>query len=133
MPTTTLSVGQYGHPLLKGAKHWSLLLLKSNGLAIAYQITGSTETYEFKTPEDVQIKDTPTYMGKADVGHVDIAQQNDLYEVLKMVQVRRGDVNWNCQHWIIAALRALQEGGFAVDALTHEHLTEKLRLAKRDD
>lgn len=133
MPTTILSVGQYGHPLLKGAKHWSFLLLKGDGIAIAYQVTGSTNTYEFKKPEEVIIKKTQTYLGKVDVGCVDKAKQNDLYEVLKRVEVKRGDINWNCQNWIVESLKALNEEGFEVDALTHDDIAGKLQLAKRDE
>jgi len=133
MPTAVLSVGQYGHVLLKGAKHWSFLLLKSDGVAVAYQLTGSTKTYEFKKPEEVIIKKTQTYLGKVDVGCIDIAKQNDLYNVLNKVNIKRGDVNWNCQNWIIEGLKALNKEGFEIDVLTHDDLAEKLQLAKRDE
>jgi hypothetical protein len=99
----------------------------------AYQVTGSTNTYDFKKPEEVIIKKTQTYLGKVDVGCVDEAKQNDLYEVLKRVEVKRGDVNWNCQNWIVEGLKALNEEGFEVDALAHDDIAGKLQLAKRDE
>lgn len=133
MPTTTLSVAQYGHPLLKGAKHWSFLLHKSGGYAIAYQVTGSTDTYTYKDPEEVQIKKSQTYMGRVDVGNVETTGIGRVEEVFKNVPITRGDLQWNCQNWVIQALKALRDDGFAVDALTLEELKGKLQLAKRDE
>ena len=60
MGTASLSVAHYGHPLLKGAKHWSFLLDTSEGCAITYQLTGSTNTYELKEPEEIEILKSQT-------------------------------------------------------------------------
>ncbi|KAI0940905.1 hypothetical protein AcV7_003153 [Taiwanofungus camphoratus] len=131
MADATLSVAHFGHPLLKGAKHWSLLLLNSDGCAVAYQVTGSTDTYEFKEPEDIEYKKDQTYMGKVDVGHVDMMKQAEMLEVLRKVRITRGDLNWNCQNWVVAALKELSEGGFAVDTLTLDQLAARLSKAER--
>ncbi|KAI0923472.1 hypothetical protein AcV5_009010 [Taiwanofungus camphoratus] len=131
MADATLSVAHFGHPLLKGAKHWSLLLLNSDGRAVAYQVTGSTDTYEFKEPEDIEYKKDQTYMGKVDVGHVDMMKQAEMLEVLRKVRITRGDLNWNCQNWVVAALKELSEGGFAVDTLTLDQLAARLSKAER--
>jgi hypothetical protein len=127
-----LSVAHYGHPLLKGAKHWSFLLHQSDRHAIMYQITGSTNTYEFKEPEQVDILDEQSYMGRVTVGSVDTAKQQCFDKVLRNIPVTRGNLQWNCQNWIVEALKALQDSGFDVDALTHEDLGAKLQQAKRE-
>jgi len=133
MPNTTVSVAQYGHPLLKGAKHWSLLLLKPGGYAVAYQLSGSTDTYAFKDPEEIQIRKSQTYMGRVDIGNVDATKLGRVDKVLRSVPITRGNLQWNCQNWVIQALYALQNDGFAVDALTLEDLQAKLQLVKRDE
>jgi|ERR1700722_15347614 len=132
MPATSLSVAHYGHPLLKGAKHWSFLLQTYEGRAVAYQITGSTNTYEFKEPEEIEILKSQTYLGRVQVGAIDTAKQGRLLAVLKNVPIQRGDLQWNCQNWIVESLKALQEDGFDVIALTHEDLGMKLQAAQRD-
>lgn len=43
-----VAVAQYGVEQLPGAKHWALIVITDpeNETAIAYQVTGSTNTYE---------------------------------------------------------------------------------------
>lgn len=132
MATSTLSVAHYGHPLLKGARHWSLLLHLGEGCAIAYQLTGSTDVYEFKQPEEGEFMESQTYMGRVAVGSIDLARQEDLLKVLGNVPITRGDLQWNCQNWVVAALEALRNNGFNVDVHTRDDLAAKLEQAKRD-
>jgi hypothetical protein len=133
--SANLSVAHFGHPLLKGAKHWSLLLFKPDSCTIAYQTTGSTDTYEYKEPEEVDnIIESQTYMGKVDVGMVTVDEANlaRFEEVLRGVPITRGNLNWNCQNWVVQSLQALHDNGFDVDALTHTDLGEALGKAKKD-
>jgi hypothetical protein len=127
-----LSVAHFGHPLLKGAKHWALILFKPDHSTIAYQTTGSTDTYEYKEPEEIQIAESQTYMGKVDVGTVDVEKLEHFEEVLRDVPITRGDLYWNCQNWVVQALRALSDD-FAVTAPTHYQLDAALKEAGKDN
>lgn len=134
MATRNLAVGQYGHPMLPGAKHWSFLLRTDQKTTVAYQITGSTTKYEIKAPEVVVPKKSTTFMGAVQVGQIEPDQVNQFWETLKNVPVTHGNRNWNCQNWIIEALAALAANGFAVDVLTKEALADKLaKLSEEDD
>ena len=133
MGTASLSVAHYGHPLLKGAKHWSFLLDTSEGCAITYQLTGSTNTYELKEPEEIEILESQTYLGRVVVGTIDTAKQGQLLNLLKKVPITRGNLQWNCQNWIAEALQALKENGFDVVTLNHKDLHTSLQAAKREN
>lgn len=126
MVTRKLSVGHYGHPLLKGAKHWSFLLEIDNQRATTYQITGSTNTYEIKSPEDVVVARSSSFLGKVDVGQVETSQVDRFWQVLQSVPVKRGDLGWNCQNWIVEGLAALKSQGFEVEELSKDALAARL-------
>ena len=109
----TLFVAHYGHPLLKGAKHWSFLLPKQNDpeFCTAYQVTGSTTTYEIKNPEDVSLNKSESYMAYRSV-------------VLAVLVIRKNGA-W---HWIIEVLAELKASGF--DAKTYSLVELADLLAK---
>ena len=46
----TIAVAQYGHISFK-VKHWAIIVLSDERHGLAYQITGSTTTYELKEVE----------------------------------------------------------------------------------
>ncbi|KAL0958197.1 hypothetical protein HGRIS_000360 [Hohenbuehelia grisea] len=124
--TLALDIGHYGSPLLRGAKHWSFLLMNFDGTAIAYQISGSTNDYYLKDPVLVVPNRVQSYMGRVNVGQISVERVKDFDDVLKSVPVIRGSLQWNCQDWIIDALTMLRYNGFRVEALTKEALTLRL-------
>ncbi|PCH40135.1 hypothetical protein WOLCODRAFT_98350 [Wolfiporia cocos MD-104 SS10] len=127
----TLYVAHFGHPLLKGAKHWSFLLPTTPGHAYEYQLTGSTYTYAFKAGE-VELASLQSCMGRVAVGTIDSARQAEVMEVLEAGPITRGSVDWCCHDWIMYGMTALRERGFSIDALTHEELLSKLAEATVD-
>ncbi|KIJ64529.1 hypothetical protein HYDPIDRAFT_89909 [Hydnomerulius pinastri MD-312] len=131
MTAQTLSVAHYGHPKLR-VKHWSFLLFTADGKTVAYQITGSTTTYEMKEPEVVQHLRSQSYLGRVDVGTIDAARRDEFLQVLKDVNVKRGDIGWNCQNWVIDALSALKAKGFSVQELTLQDLASRLESCTKD-
>jgi len=131
MSSTPLWVAHYGHPLLRGARHWSFLVPIGNGCAIEYQISGSSTTYVFKV-EEIEVANLQSYMGKVVVGSIDDARRGDMLEILKEVPIIRGDTNWCCHHWIIEGLHALKNEGFEVDTPSREELVAKLAWADKD-
>lgn len=139
---STIYVAHFGHPLLKGAKHWAIILIPSTSSDLvagtAYQISGGTETYELKTPEYVDLLGTPEYMGRINIGTITAEDGGRLREVLDATPVRRGFLDWNCQNWVVEGLKRLADGGILhVDeaglVLTLGALRERLEGAKRED
>ncbi|PVF99257.1 hypothetical protein CPB86DRAFT_783845 [Serendipita vermifera] len=129
----SISVGQYGHPLLIGARHWSILVedvpqpTPWTGQATAYQISGSTETYEYATPAHVNLKEDSTYMGRINVGHVGRDQKAMILEILEKVIIIHGDLEWNCQNWVAAGLQALADAGINVKTYTQPEMRAMLQ------
>ncbi|KZT12019.1 uncharacterized protein LAESUDRAFT_719981 [Laetiporus sulphureus 93-53] len=129
MPSTSLSVAHFGHPLLKGAKHWSILVPTAEGRAFEYQISGSTKTYEFKA-EEVVLEELQSCMGQVTLGSVDADRHAEILETLRAVPIQRGNISWCCHQWVLEGLAALQEGGFAVTVPTHSDLETMLAQAQ---
>jgi hypothetical protein len=123
-----LFVAQYGHPSLKGAQHWSFLLLdqENSDCATTYQVTGSTSTYEIKPPEIVCPKKSTTYMGRIEVGNVEGCRRKECEEAIVTVPVTRGCTAWNCQNWIVEVLATLKTKGFDVESYSLVELQELL-------
>ncbi|KZT27045.1 hypothetical protein NEOLEDRAFT_1061803 [Neolentinus lepideus HHB14362 ss-1] len=120
-------VAHYGHPLLKGAKHWALLIPEANNRDYtAYQVTGSTDTYEVKPPELVRPEISKSYMGKVEVGEINANQQEQFATVTLNVPIVRGNTHWNCQNWVIEVLKTMKENGFQVTAYSLEELQAML-------
>jgi len=122
-----LFVAHYGHPLLKGAKHWALLLPNPSGEDYAaYQITGSTQTYKIKPVENVKPEQSRTFMGMVEVGDIAANQRQALEQIALTTPVVRGDVSWNCQNWIITVLASLKAEGFRVTDYSLKDLQDLL-------
>lgn len=131
MPAKKLFVAHYGHPMLRGAKHWAILREIDDDRSVAYQITGSTTTYAIKAPEVIIAMRSMTYLGKVVVGLVEESQFALVEEVLQGVPVTQGDLQWNCQNWVVQALGELKAQGVNVEAPTQVDLTTKLQGASR--
>ncbi|KAK0235977.1 hypothetical protein EDD85DRAFT_623142 [Armillaria nabsnona] len=133
-------VAQFGHPLLRGAKHWSIVVMtdpkKMTG--IAYQISGGTETYEVKPPEGVDLLDTPTYMGRVKVGKVTsnmVHGDNGVVSlgfILTRTPVVLGNVHWNCQNWVAEGLKRLKDAHHSIDDDSLESLQRRLSSVGRE-
>ncbi|KAF8572571.1 hypothetical protein K439DRAFT_1513645 [Ramaria rubella] len=123
-----VSIAQYGHVLLKGARHWAILVHTnpSEDEAIAYQIEGQTTDYSFKEPEVIVVSRSKTYLGNVLVGTIDESGAETFETTLKNVPIIRGDKGWHCQHWIVSALSRLKDAGFNINDYSHEQLLKLL-------
>ncbi|KAG8966747.1 hypothetical protein FRC03_011388 [Tulasnella sp. 419] len=122
-----LYIAHFGHPLLKGARHWALLLVANPPISIAYQISGSTDTYAYKPPEafDESLSGTG-FMGKVKVGEIEGDHEARFVKTLQGVPITKGSLSWNCQDWVILALAALASEGFAVETPSKDQLACRL-------
>lgn len=135
-----LYVAHYGHPSLPGAKHWAIVVMtKPQQLTgVSYQISGSAYTYSVKEPEDVSLLHSNTYLGRVKVGMIPKGWQyatgdRTLHAILTRTQVVRGNLQWHCQHWVVAALARLRKAGYAVDDLSLQDLQQRLHTVRRED
>ncbi|EJD43721.1 hypothetical protein AURDEDRAFT_114527 [Auricularia subglabra TFB-10046 SS5] len=126
-----VAVAQYGHERLKGDRHWALLVVHDPcaDSAHAFQLTGSTSTYEVKPPEIVSIARAQSYLGKVVVGAVSPDQLAVLEHIARAVPIVRGDRSWHCQHWIVDVLAALHAHGLSVRRCTRQQLADHFATA----
>lgn len=128
----SISVGQYGHPQLRTARHWAILVENMSqptpwtGNATAYQVSGSTETYEYARPDIVNVKEDAAYMGRILVGFVNSEHKEAIADILSRVPITHGDLGWNCQNWVALGLQALADAGIQVKVFTQPELREML-------
>lgn len=128
-----LYVAHYGHERLQGARHWALILMKNKSTGKAYQIQGSTSTYSYRAP-DRHIKPfkSSTFMGMVEVGFIPNKRRNEFKQFLSIVPVIHGDLQWNCQNWIINVLDQLRGAEFKIQSFSHEDLLSKLEECKNE-
>lgn len=121
-----LYVAHYGHEKLKGAKHWSFLHYRDDPFPISIQLSGSTSNYVMKRPKKVWTFDSVSYMGKVEVGFVSWASYHDMVALLEKEPIVHGDLQWNCQDWIVGSLKLLRENGYDVQSPTKAELADRL-------
>jgi len=131
-------VAQYGHVRLPGAKHWAIVVITDSSKlkGVAFQITGSTNTYEVKQPEEVKLLHSNTYMGSVRVGtvHKDYAfGAEGLATIVQHTPVVRGNLNWNCQNWVVAALKHLKDAQYSISEASVEELQAQFTQVQRED
>lgn len=119
-------VAHYGLPQLKGARHWAILVPKDGQLFTAYQVSGSTQTYEVKPPEDIQTDKSSAYLGKVEVGQIAEGHRPGFQKTVLAVPVTKNSTSWNCQNWVVAALSSAKAAGFGVNAYSQKELQDLL-------
>lgn len=105
---------------------------------MAFQITGSTNTYEVKQPEEVELLHSNTYMGSVSVGtvHRDYAfgaEGTALATIVQRTPVVRENLNWNCQNWVIAALKRLKDAQYDISEVSVEELQTQFTQVQREE
>jgi len=133
-------VAQYGHVRLPGAKHWAIVVItdSSKWKGVAFQIAGSTNTYEVKQPEEVELLYSNTYMGSVNVGtvHRDYAfgaEGTALGTIVQRTPVVRGNLNWDCQNWVVAAPKRLKDAQYGMSEVSVEGLQAQFTQVQRED
>lgn len=136
----SIVVAQYGHLRLPGAKHWAIVVITDSSKlkGVAFQITGSTNTYEVKQPEEVELLHSNTYMGSVSVGtvHRDYAfgaEGTALATIVQRTPVVRGNLNWNCQNWVVAALKRLKDAQYDISEVSVEELQTQFTQVQREE
>ena len=131
-----LYVAHYGAEGLRGAWHWSFLLMRdgNSGDSTAYQIRGSEQTYAYEGPDrQVDVARSRSFQGKVHVGSIPADRLHDFEQALNDVPVIRGTrTGWNCQNWIMDALARLHAARFPVEVINHTELLQELETAKRE-
>ncbi|OBZ66733.1 hypothetical protein A0H81_13192 [Grifola frondosa] len=94
-------------------------------LGYVYHIVGSTASYGYQKMEGVRYTTSENWRGSFEVGRIKEQDLPAIERNLSQVQILKDDPNWNCQNWVIAALRKLTAQGFinahySMEALQHQ-------------
>jgi hypothetical protein len=137
MESYKVTVAQYGHPQLRGAWHYSILVYNQPSKthsATAYQVKGGEKarTFIYNGPEPVKPRESKTFQGEIVVGYIGANEQASEHfsRVLQLVEVINGDPNWNCQSWVADSLSTLARMGLTITPYSHQALVSAMENAE---
>lgn len=127
-----LIVAQYelhGHKKGRNYKHWSIVALRSAQDAYVFEVIGSTGSFVY-TPKHVSNFDTSRrFRGGYKVGEIPSNWMNWMSDKLQEVTVRNDDEEWDCQYWVMDALRLLRDTeGIITGNIGRTHIIQELSL-----
>lgn len=128
--TYPLIVAQYeitGHH--RRTEHWNLTVLVSPNVSHTFEVRGNSDTFTYvHDTVSVPIGSIPSYRGGCHVGEVPSTSIDRLDERLKRdVAVIRLDLSWDCQDWVLAALRLLRDDGIAFKTVNQAYVRKELQ------
>ncbi len=112
--TVTIAVAQYEIPPFKYPHiHWSLVaFVPGSRQATRYHIVGNTDSYGF---DSGVVRDllcsTNLLMGGVKAYEIseELVANGWLEDKLRSVPIIKNNANWNCQTWMVDAIRALAD------------------------
>ncbi|TRM64546.1 hypothetical protein BD626DRAFT_254503 [Schizophyllum amplum] len=117
MPRLPLLVVQYDiSPGLLNHEHWGLVVYyaEGNGKGRVFEMSGTLGDFHFNT-KDVNLFSSRQFCGGCKVGAIEENKMNDLETWLRAVPNQcRVNPAWNCQTWVVDAIRELQMGNRGV-------------------
>lgn len=141
-----VAVAHYGHRDIK-VKHWAIVVMLDSVNALEYQISGSTMTYELMPIGSVTLLDNASYLGKVCqwfwthalaclfcqvvIGTIDKNRLPDFGTNIAKGRIVHGDLNWNCQNWVVERLHDLKIENYAVRELDQTWLLDQLANSQR--
>ena len=129
-----LVVAQYlrmSHP--PGEEHWALVAISpSSPAAHVFQVKGNNDSYTVTTEAIPNIFRSRSLCGGCRVGEIQESNLGWLRDELLKVPVVLLKPEWNCQNWVIDAIRVIKD--FPEKVVIDPPFTESgLRAKMRDD
>ncbi|PVG00958.1 hypothetical protein CPB86DRAFT_700413 [Serendipita vermifera] len=130
-----VTVAHYGHPQLKGAWHYSILVYNQPTVmhpATAYQLKGGDQprTFVYDGPEPVKPRESSAFRGEIVVGRIGANEQtlDHFSRIIRLVEITNGSHEWNCQSWVAECLTLMAGMGLAITPYSQQELV--LAMAK---
>ncbi|KAF5392288.1 hypothetical protein D9757_001453 [Collybiopsis confluens] len=125
-------VAQYhldGHYKGPKYKHWSIVVLVSRTKAYIYEVQGAINTFTYAPTLITDFEQSVNLQGGYLVGHISPAKLGWLSEQLADVEVKKYDGEWDCQSWVMDALRVLKDSGVGIitSDIGRGHIISELR------
>jgi hypothetical protein len=133
MATYPLIIIQYpisGH--IRRTEHWSLVAMKSRQEAYVFEVVGNHDTYAYVPRLDTSFGQSQTTHGGCQVGTITAEKLDWLEKRLKDVAVVPHDIEFDCQTWVIDAVRMLKNDGVEITEVSERNIrTELARESER--
>ena len=101
-----LIVAQYdlqGHH--RRTEHWSLVVMFNLNDAHVFEIIGNTDTYEYVPRPIARFSSSNKLRGGCQIGMIRRDLIGWLEVRLRQVQIIRNNPQWDCQDWVMEAIR----------------------------
>jgi hypothetical protein len=122
------------HPLTDKIlpRHWSFFVqVEVDGeknLGIAHQLRGMPGNFRYNGPEEVDLNKSSSLKTELQIGEVDAARLDSLYNCLKECRIDQSESSgWNCQDWALDGLEKLKAEGFVYEEYTQEMVKNWLK------
>jgi hypothetical protein len=113
--------------------HWAIALLwdvnKEKGITsvLAYDVIGSIDNYRYNGgcyPCDLEA--SQTYRGVVAIGSLPERDVDRFNEALRTIEIKQHMEDWDCQKWVLTAIRRLQANGWVPAHVAESWLREQL-------
>jgi len=135
LPILILQCSISGHA--RRTEHWSVAVITDaqTSSARVFQVLGNTDSFTFDASDVGNIGEPKDYCGGVEVGEVDTGELGNLEMWLEEIAIRRNDPKWDCQDWVMDALRALKmdKPEIVYDNMTEKHIRKELEEEKEHD
>jgi hypothetical protein len=127
MTTYPLVVIQYpifGH--LKRTEHWSIVAMKSRQEAYVFEVVGNYDTYTYVPRFDSALGYSQETRGGCQVGAIAVEKLDWLKTRLRDIRVVRHDTEFDCQTWVMDAVRMLKHDGVGITNVSERSIRAEL-------
>jgi hypothetical protein len=103
--------------------HWAILVRIEKTTAKFYQIKGFSGSFSLDTTQEHEnFTRSGSWRGAFEVGTIDVNDLGRFEEVIGGVPILHEE-GWNCQSWVVSALRRLQDAKILKSKLTFSQAT----------
>ena len=113
--------------------HWAIVLGYSYDerlgctTGLAYHAIGNTDTFRYNGGlEPIELERSADYRGYVQIGTLHENDMDRFNKLMEMVPVHRNQEGWNCQNWVMSAIRKLQNEGWVEEDVTARWVCDEL-------
>lgn len=89
-------------------KHWALYIEHGDDDFELFELAGLSGDLHYNTRRCKDPEGTQSYIKTEELGTISSRDVGTIRQIAANSYIKKGDVNWHCQHWILQLLRELQ-------------------------
>jgi len=122
-----LVVAQYdlqGHP--RRTEHWSLAVLFSEAHAHIFEVVGNTDTFVYAPKRVNRFASSDRLRGGCHIANIRGDLIPWLEDKLREIPIIRNNPEWDCQTWVMEALRWMKYNGLVTTDIGERYIRTEL-------